>query len=408
MVDDDKKLNEILDASKRFFEANYNLVKYKKNCFQTKKFVGYLYTIKHVNINFDTIREIIGVINGVNEHIKNQKIPICFDLSQGNPNDKVTMNLLEMVAAHVTINCKQRLTFIFKISKNIVTEQMTENPIWYLSPGKLYDKEKFVESLIRIRNKKRIRTVYLMVKKEAKRKLLNEILFQYTAFCTFHSITERASRGIGRLVSELVENSITHANSAVIVDIDITDAYRNNENKKIAKGINLTVINMSNYFFYSGVKEKINYFRKNETEYQGETLYTLYKQVTDWHDSHQNYFDTQYHENHFWIMAALQHHVTGRKNNYTSNGVGMTKMMSMLQTYSADSFNYMTTEKIGIIFKDKFMKNNPKNLIAFNSNNDINEKPDQHVTKESSLFIPGTIFNLSFAIGKQSNGESYG
>lgn len=405
MYKDIAKINSDIEY---FFNINAenNIISFSKNSFQKhKKFVGCVYKIRTKHFNFSSVVKMIGFINGVNAHYSNQKMPILFDITATEPIDKLSINLLELIAYHLLVNLSQKIVFVYSFTKTIVTDQMENNAFTYLGLSN-YSKSQFVERFLDFHKGSKYREFYQSDGGEDLGKLLSQIQLNYMVFCQMHGIKLSTARHIGKLISELVDNSIIHANSSALVDLDIAKNFSNSQTGMQVTGVNVTVLNISSTLFFEGVKEKLEIFNNNINDYKSSQLFETYNSISVAYKFHQKYFSQKYTENHFWEIASLQHHISGRENRFSTNGVGMTKLIKLIQEFSDNDYSYIASGTAGIWFRQHLMRtvNSEHQMLGFNSDNNFFENiPDDESLGYSKLYIPGTFLNLSFAI--KSNEE---
>ncbi|WP_273754700.1 hypothetical protein [Leuconostoc mesenteroides] len=398
-----KDISKINSDIEYFFNTNAknNTIPFSKNSFQKrKKFVGCVYKIRTKHFNFSSVVKMIGFINGVNAHYSNQKIPILFDITATEPIDKLSINLLELIAYHLLVNLNQKIVFVYSFTKTIVTDQMKNNAFTYLGLSN-YSKSQFVERFLDFHKGSKYREFYQSSDGEELGKLLSQIQLNYMVFCQMHGIESSTARHIGKLISELVDNSIIHANSSALVDLDIAKNFSNSQTGMKVTGVNVTVLNISNTLFFEGVKEKLEIFDNNIDVYKSSQLFETYNNISVAYKFHKKYFSQKYTENHFWEIASLQHHISGRENRFNTNGVGMTKLIKLIQEFSDNDYSYIASGTAGIWFRQHLMRtvDSEHRMLGFNTeNNFFKNIPDDDTLGYSKLFIPGTFLNLSFAI----------
>ncbi|MBZ5983272.1 MULTISPECIES: hypothetical protein [Leuconostoc] len=342
----------------------------------------------------------IGFINGVNAHYSSQKIPILFDITATEPIDKLSINLLELIAYHLLVNLGQKIVFVYSFTKTIVTDQMENSAFTYLGLSN-YSKSQFVERFLDFHKGPNYREFYQSKGGEDLGKLLSRIQLDYMVFCQMHGIGSSTARHIGKLISELVDNSIIHANSSALVDLDIAKNFSNSQTGMKVTGVNVTVLNISSTLFFEGVKEKLKIFDNNIDTYKSSRLFETYNNISVAYKFHKKYFSQKYTENHFWEIASLQHHISGRENRFNTNGVGMTKLIKLIQEFSDNDYSYIASGTAGIWFRQHLMRtvDSEHQMLGFNTDNNFFKNiPDDNTLGYSKLFIPGTFLNLSFAI----------
>lgn len=83
-------------------------------------------------------------------------------------------------------------------------------------------------------------------------------------------------------------------------------------------------------------------------------------------------------------------------------GTGLTSLVKSLLEKSDSHLCYMLSGNRIIFFQQDLMKFNEKNLIGFNKNGDyLSQLPEADIFKTINTYIPGTAYNLNFAIKKE-------
>lgn len=403
---DKQKINkeELSREIEYFFSRNSDklITPYNKNSFiRSKKFVGHVYTLKTKEFNFQSVLRMISFITSINDHFPNQKMPILFDISQTEPADKLSINLMEIVAYHVLFNLKQKMYILYSFKRNIITEQMGNSAFTHLGLDN-YSKEDFGKKFLGFNKGPRFREI--IQKSDHFDKNLSKIQLDFMVFCQMFGIVETVARHIGKLIAELVDNAVIHANSSVIIDVDINNGFSSLMTGDQVEGVNITVLNLSEILFYDGVKEKLNVFRSNRNNFKDTQLFSTYDNINHTYSNHKKFFSETYTENHFWSIAALQHHVSGRENRFDTNGVGLTKLIRLIQQFSDDDYSYIVSGATGIWFKKHLMEYNDSQhkVLGFNiEKNFLNYPPSAETLGQAPIYIPGTFLNLSFAINAE-------
>lgn len=363
---------------------------------RNQKYVGVYFKLNDEQLDFKAIKKIINVIYLVHYvYYKNNNIPITIDFTNSKPIDKLTVSVLECICYHTLVNLNHKIQLLYNFEKNIYTNEMIDTAFTSLSPSN-YSSATFTEKFYSNTRKRHYRKIYSEEKFD-----LSVIISDIAAYSEMMGLGVRVSRHLGKLTSELVENALTHGKSACIVDLDITDHTFKKGTDANFSGVNISVLNLSHQNFFLKLKNKMNSFSKNKNIYSQDDLYERYLSIFRAYEFHKTYFSKEYTEKHFWSLASLQHHISGRSEEYKSNGVGLTKLISMVQEYSDADFCYMMTDNINLNFRKEFMKynNQEEKFIGLNSKSDFQSSlPDNSTFGIEDFFFPGTAFNLSFAI----------
>lgn len=388
------------DISKLFENVKIDTIFDKKTLTIRKinrsDFVGYIYRNKNKQINFDTIKEIIDFIKIVIQKNPSQKVPICLSLEGAQPVDKLTMSLIECICYHVLQNLNRKIVVTYNFIVDIITDQMNHAAFAQLGP-KNYNPDQFLREFIRYSSHRQLRKIYQSDVD------VSIVMSDFNSFGKMMGIGSAASKRLGKLVSEMVDNSKIHAKSSCLIDLDISKPYNKKGSDETFFGINLTVLNFSERYFYDGIQEKMNQFRNRYSDLKKAALFSYYKNIEDAYKFHKVHFDDEYTNEHFWTIASLQHHVSGRENQFYTNGVGLTELIKMIHNYSDKQQCYIVSGNIGIGFAKELMdyNNNVDKLVGFNtSSNFLTGLPDVKVLGNNRFCIPGTVYNLSFTVGE--------
>lgn len=402
---DIEELNQ--EVARLFNENGKEPVQYdKKYFFKNKYFTGVRYVVPGsddgdgsiLKFDFKSLVCIIDFIKGVNLYSPGNKVPIALDFSGLEPRDKLTVNLLEAIAYHLIVNLGQKIVLLYGFSNNIVTQQMGDAAFTFLGPNS-YSKQTFVEKFLGIG-----------VSGQRNRQILqndvdlDRVQFDYAALSQMWGLPYQVAKKVGKLIAELVDNSVLHAHASVIVDLDVTTLMHNNITGKPVNGLNITIMNFSDVLLFERVREKMEMF-VNNIELLGKTaLFESYGKIKQALEFHEENFSEKYTPDHFWTIASLQHHISGRAEQYDTNGVGLTKLVKMIQDYAEDEYGYVASGEVGIWFISKFMNfnNSIEQFVGFNESSDfISDLPDEKSLGETILYLPGTFYNLSFAINTE-------
>mgnify|MGYP003361782872 CR=1 FL=1 len=200
----------------------------------------------------------------------------------------------------------------------------------------------------------------------------------------------------------MVENALNHGGSSCLVDIDVsTPTFQSPDYKGITvEGVNIVIISFSKKNFSFKLQKKMSDHNLNETS---GVLVEKYKKINEAIKYHSENFSNEYTEETMWIFASLQHRISGRYNEFNTNGVGLTKLIKQSKQHAEADFCYMLSGNTKINFISSYLEQsidiNGDEWFGFNKSNDfISDIPDSDTFNKLNLNMPGTAYNLSFAI----------
>lgn len=392
------------EVARLFNENGKSPIRYgKKYFFKNKTFTGVRYAVpgsddgdgSALKFDFKSLVSIIDFIKGVNLYSPGNKLPIALDFSGLEPRDKLTVNLLEAISYHVLVNLGQKIVLLYDFSNNIVTQQMGDAAFTFLGP-KGYSKQTFIEKFLGqgVSGQRNRRIFQNGVD-------LDKVQFDYAALSQMWGLPFPVAKKVGKLIAELVDNSVLHAQASVIVDLDVTSLMHNNVTGTPVNGLNITIMNFSDVLLFERVRDKLGLFVSNIELLEDTALFESYGKINKALEYHKSNFSDEYTAEHFWTIASLQHHISGRVDQFDTNGVGLTKLVKMIQDYAEDEYGYVASGTVGVWFLSKFMNfnNSTDQFVGFNKSSDfISDLPDEKSLGKTILYLPGTFYNLSFAI----------
>lgn len=342
--------------------------------------------------NGDKIKEIIGFIRSA--HIKYNAIgiPIILDLGNIVFEDKLTYIILECICNFAMSKLGRKIIISCSVKKSIWTEGIQSSVLPILSTGKPGSFEKFQNKFMHEIYERHYRRIVLA--DEWRDKYLNSKIMEQIDWFLKNLLVDKEYRdAMAEVISELVGNVHDHTTGDCLIDIDVTTDYNKENADGKYYGLNLVVINFSDNLFGQEIKKKIE---------DGDIQNERYEIVKCALQNHKILFDGHsYTEEDFYNITAFQHKISGRKN-YTNGGTGLTKLIYSLEERSDTHKCYMISGNRSVIFRQELLNYSSDKWIGFNEINDyLNNKPDDGVIAESYIYIPGTAYNLNFAIRKE-------
>ncbi len=320
--------------------------------------------------------------------------PVVILLKNIEFNDKLAVLLFECLCYYLVQELGLDLHINSAFKKNILTEEIIVSSVNFLRAGQYYSNENFEKNFNSTIYFNHYR-LYLNYEETKDKKRLSILYTDLINFLKPFDIDEKSIEEVADVVIELVGNACEHAHSDCLLDLDIAQNYSKKDKKGNLSGsyyaINISIVNFSDKLFYYDIKEKIKILsNQNNLSDRYKTLLQAYK-------NHKQFFDDQYIEDYFYLIAAFQNKISGRFDNNITGGTGLKKLIQSLQRKSDASICYMQTGDIIFYFVDNFLDYNADNWIGFNSKNDfINKPPSIHIFRKSRIFIPGTAYNLAF------------
>lgn len=370
------------------FQENYklktlNTVK-KKLKFSKNK---YYYKFSCDTIYMNHILELVLLI----EHMikKNPfRFPLFVNFGKTKFKDKLVLILFECIVYYININ-KLNVAYSIKVNDTIFSEVNGLSPLFTLNPSDFMKKFKFDLSQRHFRN--------IIYKSQNTSNTDLSILMQnLTCFFCNNGISEKTSSQLSEVFTELVGNASEHGNSDCLIDVDLTGkVYKKvGDDNNIYYSLNVAIINFSDILFHETLMQKMK---------ENNNLSERYKKVAAAFKYHSSKFNEQYDENKFYIISSFQHKISGA-NKLSIGGTGLTPLIYSLKEKIEEQDCYMLSGDTALVFWEDLIDFDDDKFIGFNSsNNYFIDIPDNRVFINSPIYLPGTAFNLSFAIKKGWN-----
>lgn len=195
---------------------------------------------------------------------------------------------------------------------------------------------------------------------------------------------------LSEVASELVCNVSSHTEGDCLLDINFSDNIENSEDieEKRYTMVNIAVINYSEYRLFDKIKDNIKNKMYNHKD-------PLYKRVYGAYDKHKKLFDTIYTEDDFFLITVFQNHVTSRSFKSGNSGTGLTRLIENIIGKAKTDYSYVLSGNNILFFITRYLTMSDDRFIGFNEERDyFSYGPSKNTIGKSSLFIPGTIYNL--------------
>lgn len=134
--------------------------------------------------------------------------------------------------------------------------------------------------------------------------------------------------------------------------------------------------------------------------------------INDYIDCQKKFYDINYNEEMAWTVCALQYKISRFNSELTPDrGTGtirfMEAFMNMGRTVNNDIPEMtLVSGKSQILFdgtyilKEEVINGESIQVIAFNKNNNLKEKPDKKYVKDVGVKFPGVIINVEFFVDR--------
>lgn len=311
-----------------------------------------------------------------------RKLVIQFDILY--PKDKLSYIILEHIIFELLELYKTVIVQARGFNSDISTEGLKDSPLVKYITKKISDEE------FRKLYKKRIfHDHFRRIINQNDAYAVSNLMSDIKTFLKLFNISENEVSTISKITSELADNAGEHACSECLIDIDISSEYE----KEGAPGekyysVNICALNFSNICLDDIVREKIvNSSFKDEERYI---------KVSHAYKKHKQFFDKNYTDDHFFMMAAFQNKISGRKKITESGWIGLYEMISAVEK-RADKHNCYVLSKDKVIrFHPKLLVSNYDNWVGFNKEKDfLNSKPAPESIACSDTYLTGTGYNLT-------------
>lgn len=363
----------------------------------------YMYSKQTEMFGLEELSDVLKYINSISRSHALPLVPIIINLGEIEFEDKLTYILFECLCYSIITKGQRNLKVYFKYKPNIFSEGIVYAPI-----NKLVARTPDISDFLKRFNFDINRTHFRRVIKSDSSDIyfLSKLMTDIDIFLKNCDIEKECRQEISEVVSELVGNAREHAGSDCLVDLDITEkSYidrREPESNDVYGGINIVVVNFSNYGIGEGISKKIsalhNKLPMNLPRYQT---------VLEAKQNHERFFDENYTLDDFYILTSFQHQISGRIDNSDTGGTGLTTLIKALEERSADSMCYMLSGNRQVVFTKEYLAHDEHKWVGFNSNgNYLNSPPEKDCFSKSPIIMPGTAYNLNFVLKREESNES--
>lgn len=283
------------------------------------------------------------------------------------------------------------IQYVFNVNKNLIGYDFYKMNNLFKYDNKEINKEKFIKDYEKIfeLTKYHYRKVCKNTSENRQGEFLSLINDEVCTFMKFQSIEKEYYEILGETIVEILGNCLEHTSSDTVLDIKITNGYRNNKEYKF---LNITVLTFTKEKFGEKLKnvlfdKELGYNKSNKIVKQA---YNLQRER----------FNDLYDIDSFLMISSFQKDVTTRKNSEGTGGKGLTIFIETLIDSAIDDYCYVLNSNTVILLKKPFLRLNNDGTIGFNDKNDyFNELPNQEVVTKLKNTFNGTIHNLTFILG---------
>lgn len=364
--------------------------------------------IKQKSERFDdsSLRKLLNKVNSAIKQYKEGLKRIVIEFGKVEFKEKLTYILLETMCYSLIRDYNIGVSIEAKkfVTKNIFRGGIKGSPLNYLIQNKDHAKG-FLEAFERkIDGKYHYRRIIRGTEKKNS-KIFGDIMTEIRSFLRVFCEDEQYRKDVSEVVIELAGNAWEHTQSDCLIDIDIKDncTKRNFEQEGKFYGINIVVLNYSDILLGNALEKKILECPIKESAQR-------YMDVKDAYEFHKTRFSPNYDGQDFFVVASFQDKISGRPEGNIMGGRGLTKLIRSLEKQSEIHSCYVMSGNHVLWFKLKYIEYNEEGWIGFNNKSDFfHGVPNKECIGRRETYIPGTAFNLNFAMkeekqnGKQSD-----
>jgi len=346
---------------------------------------------------------LIGAFKEVVNRYPN-RMPIIINFGIVEATDKLSYILVEAIIYYYKKNYSLNIKdVLLQVNFGIQSQGVSSSPLLLLSSKK--KKEQFD---IKFYSENYNNHYRVIVSKDASDKQINIAYTDICNFLKFKDVPTRYTEQIGEMVIELIENSVKHANTDCLIDIDVTSNHTKKNSPDIFYGINIVVLNFSDTLFHEKLQNRIlNFIVTNNN-----SIPDRYKNLIDIYNYHKaKLINKEYSESDFWKIASFQHKISGRElsiDQMESGGRGLTKLIKSLQIKADSDSCYLLSGKDILYFDKDYLPKDDSEWIGFNDENNFkNVAPNLKLFSNSEPFyLPGSAFNLNIVVQKENSHET--
>ena len=354
-------------------------------------------------LNNTTIKTIARYINYVHTKYRNSRLPIILKFEHRvQIVDKLAYIIFECLVDTLISKYRCNVCVFLNFEKTIISDGIRFSPLLFLNNNLQrlsFSNKNFLKKFNSECYNNHYRKV-LKYEEYAGTDQLSKIYDDLVYFQKNLSIENDCREEISEVIVELLGNAIEHSCSDCLLDFDVSDNYININNGERVCGINIVILNFSNFLLGDKLCDAI--CNKSDRIFIGK-----YKEIQNAYQNHNKFFNDSYTQRDFFHISTFQNKVSSRGDNRSTGGTGLTKLIKTIEDKSRDHACYVLTGDRIIIFDQKYLEYDG-DWIGFNSSNDyFNDCPCLELLKKSDFYMPGTAYNLSFIMKvSEQNDES--
>ena len=363
----------------------------------------YIYTTRSQKVDLFEIKRIINYLYSIRCRHRLSFFPIVIDLGKNIViEDKLTYILLECICYHLIVKERCNLSLKFHCPHTIYNEGIKTSYLKYINGTKngMTTFASHFHSEIKGSHFRRI-----IQSEDFNGEQTARTVQDIDSFLKFYLIQKSYRDRVSEIVGELIDNSLEHSLSDCLIDIDVTTDYEKNEDpssENLYCGVNIVVLNFSDILLGDGVAKKIQYTMQLDQE--AKPINQRYRDVLDARKHHANYWDENYSENDFNIIASFQHKISCRLDRFSTGGTGLTQLIRGLEDESDAYECYMLSGSRKVNFIKSMLTYDENNWVGFKSEGDfLRHIPSSQCITNSDLYFPGTAYNLNFVMKREAD-----
>lgn len=340
---------------------------------------------------------ISGIFYEVHHNCQLEMVAIAF--TRGQFDEKLTYVFLECYLEHIIVDhgIKVKVTYD-NARRGIFTQGVLSSPLQKLMGDEKSAGEKYLKAFRAETSRTHYRRVFSP--DEGRGSALSSALTTLGMIFDYLNIPEEQGNPIAEVAVELVGNALEHTQSDCVLDIDIADNYvkRKEPSGKKYYGANICVLNFSSTLLSSQLKEKVCCNPQINSKGDG----YRYWRLQEAYRSQKRFFNGNYADEEFFMLSAFQDKISGRPNEYLTGGTGLPTLIKSLELQAEDDNCYVLSGDRRMRFIRRFLEYDKERWLGMNSQCDfMNCVPDPMVFSHSSIYFPGTAYNLNFVIARE-------
>ena len=353
--------------------------------------------------------KLVPFINTLQSNNVYKQLPLVINLGRIQFADKLTYIILECLCKSLVEN-KIKTYLSYKCKPMIHLEGLAMSPLKTLATISSIEysneREKYLRKFQKDISRTHFRRIISRETWEKDHSITCGLMQDVDSFLKYYNTSTDYRSAISEVITELAENALEHAESDCLIDLDVSNQYSKRVNNVsvdgIFYGINIVVLNISKTLIGDSLKQKITNIDLNDKGAQ------RYLKVAEAEKDHSKLYSSDYSEKDFYTIASFQHKISSRKDNITTGGTGLSKLLQSIEEKS-DAYNcYVINGNSVLWFKHNYIISGNDGWIGFNKNNNFfTEKPDSECFEKSTFCFPGTAYNLNFVL-KLNNNETMG